>query len=161
MAKMLRTEPPSSSVARLLDPAAAARAVQRPSPDRYLQPASPVVQPQSLPDDQPCTQATQPAKREIVLTHEADVALDHLLSLFRRATGTRLSTSHVVRIILIVARNAFDAIDYELSRIGPLSLPSNARDRNAERQAFELTLAKAVARAIRDATIHDSSTRSS
>ena len=151
MAKMLRHEPPSSFVARLLDPVAANRAVQKVAvyhgdPTAFTTDPTPAE-----PNDLAAARTRGPVKREIVLTRETDTALDQLLALFRRSTGARLSTSHVVRVILLVAYLAMDRLESELASIGPLDLPSNARNREAERKQFESMLAQTLAGAVRDA----------
>lgn len=152
MAKNLRTTPPSSSVARLLDPVAASRAIEKVS--GYL-PPSRTVEPPITPT--PSRAAVDLAgarliKREVVLTPETDAILDELVEAFRRATRTRLSTSHVVRAMLLSAQHAGDGIRTHLHQAGCVRLPSNARGRDAEREHFELLLARAFATAMREAT---------
>lgn len=148
MAKMLQTEPPSSSIARLLDPVAASRAVQTIAVCDPEQADSPEDTAQPRARD---AHSGASVKREIVLTRETDAILDHLLNLFRRQTCTRLSTSHVIRVMLLMTQLATDTLHTELARVGPLNLPSNARGRETERQRFESILAQALGRAVRAA----------
>ncbi len=88
-------------------------------------------------------------KREFVLTPEADATLDRLVELYRRATRTRLSSSHVIRSMLLACRQAMDAFFSELSAMQPMKLPSNAQGRDAERNRFESALADAFRNAMR------------
>ena len=151
MAKNLRTSPPSSSVARLLDPVAAARAIQQVSAHDAGPPASPPMTAWPGQDIRLAPPRERLVKREIVLTPEADAVLDQLLGLYRQATRTRLSTSHVIRAMLLSAQYAMDALDNELEHVGALRLPSNARGRDAERRRFEMSLARAFAKAMQHA----------
>lgn len=149
MAKTLRTSPPSSSIARLLDPLAASRAIEKVSgyPPQGLTaepPAAPLQSPAGVGDP-----GARPIKREVVLTPETDAILDELVEAFRRATRTRLTTSHVVRAMLLSAHHAGAAIQDHLYQAGYVRLPSNARNHAAERQRFELLLARAFAVAMR------------
>lgn len=144
MAKPLRTDPPSSSVARLLDPSAAARATIRvpldqaglPRPDLPPHPISNVAMPALI-------------KREFILTPEANATLERLIDLYRRGTRTRLAASHVLRAILLVLRDALDTLAAELTDLPPTKLPSNARGRDADRKRFEQTLAECLRTALR------------
>lgn len=151
MAKTLRTSPPSSSVARLLDPIAASRAIEKvsghPLPNMTSEyPSAPIQDPRAVSDPGP-----RLIKREIVLTPETDAILDELVEAFRRATRTRLTTSHVVRAMLLSAQHAGAAIQDHLHQAGYVRLPSNAQGHAAERQHFELLLARAFAVAMRKA----------
>lgn len=94
-------------------------------------------------------------KREFVLTPEADATLDRLVELYRRATRTRLSTSHVIRSILLATGQGMDALLSELSLMQPMRLPSNAPGRDAERTRFESALAHAFRNAMRCSALLD------
>ncbi|MCL4740963.1 MAG: hypothetical protein KJZ54_02055 [Phycisphaerales bacterium] len=163
MAKPLREPPPSSSVARLFDMGAAARAIATPAAepnpppsalptpeaasDRPIRTSSPPV-----PQETPARQATgeQPTlKRELVLTPSADQAFGTLVELYRRTTGTRLTSSHVARAMLKAVAHCMDEIEREATRIGPLKLPANARGRELERERFEARIADAFAAGMR------------
>ncbi len=145
MAKALSNKPPSSSVARLFDQGAVARAL------------SPVTPPGQTPDVshfQPVAddgRPPQPAviKREFVLTPATEEALTRLVQVYRNATGTRLSNSHVLRAMLRGVDHGLSAIEREANRMGSLKLPSNAKGREAERERFEHALTSSFIAAMR------------
>jgi hypothetical protein len=143
MAKPLQTDPPSSSVARLLDPSAAARATIR-IPLDHGSVASPEISPH------PGLKVTTSAliKREFILTPEANATLDRLIDIYRRGTRTRLAASHILRTLLLVTQDALDALAAELTDLPPMKLPSNARGREADREHFEQSLAEALRTAL-------------
>lgn len=139
MAKSLAARPPTSAVARLLDGDAAARAVSvltltaKPLREESEPPA-----PTPVATGEPAT-----VKRELVLTPAADAALSRLVTLYRQATGTKLTTSHVARAVLHVVAACEPFIEREAATLGPTPLPSNAKGREAERDAFERHIARA------------------
>lgn len=91
-------------------------------------------------------------KREFMLTRVADDSLYEAVRALSRATGTSLSNSHFLRVILKVVANAIPEIEREASRLrGTVERPGNARENQAEREEYELTLAVAVAAAIKGA----------
>ena len=161
MAKPLRTPPPTSSVARFLDVDAATRAVASNAP------ASQPPQPHSTASETPLsirpelnsrtgfsdgtTSDALHIKREFILSLEAEETLLRLVDLYRRSTGARLSGSHLLRAILKGAAACMGSIEQEVHRMGRLKLPSNARGREAQREAFEERLAEAFVNAIRAA----------
>ncbi len=156
MAKSLATPPPSSSVARLLDLSAAARAVAvnatPPEPvethgDSSREPTE-VEAPIQL---TPPSRDKAHLKREVVLTSETDEVFSRLVELYRRSTGTKLTASHVARAILKGADHCMHHLEREARRIGPTKLPSNARGRELERARFEARLADAFIAGIRSA----------
>jgi hypothetical protein len=136
MARSLIHSPPSSTVARLLDAGAAARATS----------AAPIA-PSNVPTDQglPPTQDSGAVtnsecatiKRELTLSPAGDDVFEQLIELYRRATGTRLSASHLARAMLRGLAHCLPALQREANRIGRLKLPSNARGRELERERFE------------------------
>lgn len=145
MAKALRNKPPTSSVARLFDQGAVARALSpTASPEQVPAPTQPA----------PVAHGSRPAgsaviKREFVLTPTAEEALTRLVQVYRNATGTRLSNSHVIRAVLRGVAHGLPAIEREATRVGSLKLPSNAKGREAERERFENTLASSFIAAMR------------
>jgi hypothetical protein len=151
MPKPLRDPQPTSSVARLLDLGAAARALARKlpvdesvTPPGLVEPASPV---EGFGSFRP---AHAPySKRELVLTRPADEALTRLVDVYRHATGTRLTTSHVARAILNGVAHCMDQLEKHAKRLGPLRLPSNARGKVLERERFEARIADAFIEGIR------------
>jgi len=145
MAKVLSKKPPTSSVSRLFDQGAVSRAlsptissVQTPEP----------VEIQAVQRD---NRAVQPVviKREFVLTPASEETLARLVQVYRNATGTRLSNSHVMRIVLRGVAHGLSAIEREANLIGLLKLPSNAKGREEERKRFENLLARSFIAAMR------------
>ncbi len=145
MAKALDNKPPTSSVARLFDQGAVARAL---SPANSCRKALDATELQPVAHD---SRPPQPAviKREFVLTPTAEEALTRLVQVYRKATGTRLSNSHVMRAVLRGVAHGMPTIEREADRLGPLKLPSNAKGREAERERFENTLASSFIAAMR------------
>jgi hypothetical protein len=97
----------------------------------------------------PSVGETPRIKRELVLTASADQTLTRLVSAFRSATDTRLTTSHAVRSLLKAVALCLDLIERESHQVGPVRLPSNARGREQDRERFEALLADAVLRGMR------------
>jgi hypothetical protein len=100
-------------------------------------------------------------KREFMLTPAADDSLYNAIRILSRATGTTLSNSHFLRVVLRVIEHAMPEIEREALRLGKLNRPGNARDNRAEREEFELTIAEAVAAALRTCPPFGSDTASS
>lgn len=162
MAKPLRDPSPSSSVARLLDTDAAARAVSPGAPPRLTldltrECGDPRMELSSR-DHSIVTPSTAPLdaatliKREFILDATADASLNQLIDLLRNATGARLSGSHVVRAVLHGIAACTESLRREAAEIGRLKLPSNARGRGDERRRFEGTIAAAIINGIRAAS---------
>lgn len=142
MAKTLHTPTPSSSIARLLDPVAAAQATQRVG---AIQAHVPDAQTADF-----CGTGCRldrvtagPIKREIVLTPETDATLDRIVRLYRAATHTRVSTSQVVRAMLLGVAPKMQQLQYHANQLGPQKLPGNAPNSQTERDEFENRLAVA------------------
>lgn len=145
MARALKNEPPTSSVGRLLDREAVARA---------LHPPFESSRPQSCSDGRPSmTQArnreSAVLKREFVLTSEAEETLSQLVQTYRQATRTRLSNSHMIRALLRGVAHGMSEIQREAELLGALKLPSNAKGREREREWFEDALASSFVSAMR------------
>ena len=145
MARALKNEPPTSSVGRLFDREAIARA---------LHPPSESSRPPSYSDDCPSTTQVRKResailKREFVLTSEAEETLSQLVQTYRQATRTRLSNSHVIRALLRGAAHGMSEIQREAELLGTLKLPSNAKGREHERDRFEDSLASSFVSAMR------------
>lgn len=152
MARPLRETPPSSAVARLLDVGAAARAI---TATAVTAPETTNVDLRPGPADEPRSgDLTRPAlvKREFVLTPAAERSLLTLIDSIRRATGARVSASHVLRALLVAVEHAGPQIDHEARRLGALKLPSNASGRDSERAAFERRIAAALVAGLRAAS---------
>lgn len=146
MAKSLRQPPPSSSVARLLDPQAVRRATEPPLAAGSEEPAHPPLRGFDSTDE-------RFAKREFTLSKPTDQTFCRLLELYRRETGTRLTASQLFRAMLRAAAPALPCVEGELQRIGRLRLPGNARDREGDRVRFEQRLAAAFAEGMRRAPV--------
>lgn len=158
MPKPLREPPPSSSVARLLDLDAAARAVARRSVE-HMPPSKTTVSEASNPHANADEARSRPEsphiKRELVLTPSADEAFTRIVEIYRRATGTRLTTSHVARAIMRGLLHCIHHLEKEAKRIGPMKLPANAKGRELERDRFEARIADAFIAGIRAAPAMD------
>lgn len=138
MAKTLSFSPPSSSVARLLDSAAVTRAL---SPVRV-----PTAEVRRTASDTACHRPLRSIKREVVLGPDTAVILDRLVDELRRATGTRLSTSHAVRAILLGLSPCMGGIAAQASG-GSWRLPPNGETHHDDRGLFERRLADVIASA--------------
>lgn len=88
-----------------------------------------------------------------MLTRLADEGLDEAIRLLSRATGTTLSNSHFLRAMLKVVANAMPEIEREASKLGKLKRPGNARENQAEREEYELKLARAIAASLKSAPL--------
>ncbi len=145
MAKALSNKPPSSSVARLFDRSAVARALSSTaSPEQVPDP----IQPEPVATGSRITKSAV-IKRELTLTPAAEEALTRLVQVYRNATGTRLSNSHMIRAVLRGVVHGLSAIEREANRMGPLKLPSNGKGREVEREQFESALASSFIAAMR------------
>lgn len=156
MAKPLHEPLPSSSIARLLDHDAASRATAPPlaaplSPRAAASSASssttPVVR---------AGEASVCIKREFTLCSHTDEVFNRLADIYRRATRTRLSNSHVMRALLRGVADCLDGLELEANkRLVPQKLPSNARGREAERAQFEERLARVLIAGVRATSVDD------
>lgn len=145
MARTLSKKPPTSSVARLFNREAASRALAA-SRTQVCTEESPNNR-MPLPPDRIARAAV--IKREFVLTPETEDTLMRLVQVYRRATGTRLSNSHVLRVVLRGIQHGLAAIEREANVLGTLKLPSNAKGREVERERFENALASNFIAAMR------------
>ncbi len=98
---------------------------------------------------QVCKRESTVLKREFVLTSEAEETLSQLVQTYRQATRTRLSNSHVIRALLRGVAHGMSEIQREAELLGTLKLPSNAKDREHERDRFEDALASNLVSAMR------------
>lgn len=150
MARSLIHSPPSSTVARLLDASAAARAiggVPLTTPNTPAGAISPAPQaPEVLARPEYIL-----IKRELTLSPATDATFEQLIELYRGATGARLSASHLTRAMLKGLAHCLPSLQREAARIGRLKLPSNAREREQERELFERRIARAFIAGIRAA----------
>ena len=162
MAQTLRKPPPTSAVASFLDSDAAARAtgmndVAPPdSMPRQNSPSLSMAPPASEYPSHPFVRTAQPMdskpaviKRELALNLQTDETFTRLVEIFRRHTGTRMSSSHLARAMFIGMECCLDRIEREAKRCGRQKLPSNARGREAERESFERAIARAIIAGIR------------
>ena len=149
MPKTLTEPPPTSSVARLLDKGAVARALSPgPSPPRAPSAFSEAAGVSLISGDGEAPRPS-PVKREFVLSREADATLATLVSIYRQATGSRLSASHIVRALLRSAEHGLESVEREAQRLGFLKLPSNGKGHEAQRKVFEAKLAGSFIAAMR------------
>lgn len=160
MAKQLQAQSTSSPIARLLDMQTAANAVAaapvvhrpqpengpagRPPPSAVSNQDNPATEPRWTPGPRSHPAELRFIKRELVLTTETDETFTRLIDAFRRATGTRLSASHMARAMLRAVAFAMPSVEHEAARLGTMKLPSNARGRGIERERFEARLADAL-----------------
>ncbi|MBX6313676.1 MAG: hypothetical protein IRY99_12270 [Isosphaeraceae bacterium] len=91
---------------------------------------------------------TPSIKREFMLTPSADDTLFRAVRILSRATGTNLSNSHFLRVMLKVIAEAIPQIEKEASLLGKLKRPGNSAANQPEREDYEQRLAGAVAAAI-------------
>lgn len=151
MAKPLHRPPPSSSIARLLDQDAAARAIAAPPSEPGVSPVvGSALSAPAIPRAEVCVQP-RTIKRELTLTVATDETLTQLVDLYRRSTGTRLSTSHVARAMLRAVAYCMGSVEREARRIGRRKLPANAPGCETQRERFEHRLAQALVNGIRTA----------
>jgi hypothetical protein len=90
-------------------------------------------------------------KREFVLTQSAEDTFCELVALYQRATGTKLTASHVARAMLRGVAHCMESLEREAKYIGRQKLPSNARAKEADRERFEEHIAMAFVAGIRGA----------
>lgn len=151
MARPLRENPPTSSITRLLDAAAATRALGIPA---STLPVQALHQPEAS-----CPSTTAPfagplrrkTTRELHLCPESDAALEALIQTLRGATGTRLSASHVARALLRAAAHCLVDIQTAAAELQPQPLPSNAAGYEHERERFEEQLKATMLAGLRGA----------
>lgn len=155
MPKPLRDESPTSSVARFFDREAASRAVIARRRDvAALSSTGTRHYPPLSHGEADAAQECIPVKREFTLSDEADQTCSALLDMLRRSTGTRMSSSHLLRGMFKGIAACLPAVESEARRIGRLKLPSNARGRDAERTTFEQRLAEVLINGIRSAAAY-------
>lgn len=147
MAKALTTQPPSSSVARLLDSAAATRAIAgRPSfsnDTRELDAERTFTLP-SVPRDVP-----RMPKRELSLCGETDATLETMVHRLRSGTGARVTPSQVVRAMLRAFAPVADLVDRHAAANGPWRMPATSREARVSRQEFDARLAVVLRETLR------------
>lgn len=130
MAKPLTNEVPSSAVARLLEPGIGRAALA----EAPAKPEAPVQSAGEVPN----------VKREFILTQSTDETLTHMTSLLSKATGTDVSNSHFLRVLLKVLEGARPEIEKQAWAVGSLKRPSNARGKERDRERYEEALARAL-----------------
>lgn len=148
MPRTLRDPPPTSSLARLLDTDAAARATARghdAPKDRhgtgdglFGSEARPAVRAEP---EWPDVVRPSRIKREILLCAETDETLDEVVRILRLSTRSRVTTSHVVRAFMRAIARRMDDIRRQAVHLGPRRLPSNSAGNEQSRRDFEEALA--------------------
>ena len=148
MARTLRDPPPTSSLARLLDNDAAARAISRHRDsveDQYGAGAAPInrgAQPEARSSTEwPDVIRPSRIKREVLLCCDTDETLDEVVRMLRLSTRSRVTTSHVVRALLRALSRRLDEIRRQAVHLGPRRLPSNSAGSEHARRDFEEALA--------------------
>lgn len=151
MARSLRDTPPTSSVARLFDSNAAGRATRSLGPiDAHGHDPGEHENARSPAGGMRATAPKcKPIKREILLSREADAAMERLVQMLRDATGARLTASHVARALLLAAEHAAPCIQQAAELLGPETLPSNAPAYESARRRFESRIARAIVEGMR------------
>jgi len=154
MAKTLHEPTPTSAVARLLDRGAAARALQpvSDSAPRDIEPATRTTAVQDL--NKPPPTPAPATKREFLLSTDAERTFNQLMTLYRDATGSRLTSSQLFRAILRAIAHALPEIEREVCRLGAMRLPANGRGFESQREHFERRLATAFAAGMRAAATY-------
>lgn len=158
MAKMLSTNPPTSSLARLLDSSAAGGAVEpiAPPPASGGQFGPPLEHRAAAAAPEPATSrapARSPSrdlpsiKRELVLSPLAEATFAELVDVLRRTTGTKLTASHAFRSLMRALRPAVTTLAGRSDCVR-LRLPSNAPGYEKERETFEEALCRLLVSAI-------------
>jgi hypothetical protein len=90
-------------------------------------------------------------KREFMLTPLADDGMHEAIRVLSRGTGTTLSKSHFLRILIKVIASAIPDIEREVSELGKLKRPANTRESQVDREEYEQQIAQAVAAALKTA----------
>ena len=83
-----------------------------------------------------------------MLTPSADDTLFEAVRTLSQATGTSLSNSHFLRVLLKVVADAMPQIEEAASELGELKRPGNAPENQADREEYEQRMAEAVAAGI-------------
>lgn len=134
MAKHIKPTP-RSSAARFLTPDASTHqvgaAMQEASDSSLLDHSSADV-PRPL----------QKVKREFVLTRETDAIINEVVSVLRDVSGTRLSSSHVLRGLARLLVRHLPSIRHAAVAMGPQRLPATGTGHALARLAFEQYLAQ-------------------
>ena len=158
MAKMLSTNPPTSSLARLLDSSAAGGAVGPivPPPASGGQLVPPLEHAAAPVASEPATSRAPvrsssrdlpTIKRELVLSPLAEATFAELVDVLRRTTGTKLTASHAFRSLMRALRPAVTTLAGRTDSVR-LRLPSNALGYETERETFEDALCRLLVSAI-------------
>jgi hypothetical protein len=85
-------------------------------------------------------------QREFQLTRSTDAILEDLVMLYRRATGSDVTRSHVLRSVLKAVAEQLPELREAAEGIGPLRRPSNARGFEEAREEFEEQIKEAFRR---------------
>ena len=88
-------------------------------------------------------------KREFRLTKSTDETLEEFVTLYKHATGSDLTRSHVLRAVVKAIGEAMPTLRREAEKIGPLKRPSNAKGCEDRREEFEGSITDAFKRGMR------------
>lgn len=141
MARRITNRQMTSSVARLLSPAAATAALA--PVDRGVS-----VRQDEHPHAVIPTGRTRHIKREFILSAETDATLCELVAVFNQSTSSRLTASQVVRALLIAVRPALPAIQAAAIAKVLTARPGNASALRYARDAFEQLLGTVIAKGV-------------
>lgn len=101
------------------------------------------------------TSSPQLIKREFILTEAADDTFTRLLMLYRRATQTRMTASHLLRAMMISVSHCFASLEHAARKMSQERLPPNGPAFEVQRAAFERRVAEALVSGIRSAAALD------
>ena len=88
-------------------------------------------------------QASITRKREIGFSTRSNEVLDKLVHAYSDATASTVTTSHVIRAMLLAAEEALPEILDEISSLGPMKRPGNEKKFDVEREEYEKALGAA------------------
>jgi hypothetical protein len=151
MPKPLLRPQPTSSVANIIEESVAKAALARVAPGRRVidethhdDQATPAVDAEALTE-------TPTIRRQFILTPSADVTLKHVVAVYSKATGSELTNSHFLRVMLKALEHAMPQLEQEAEHMGKLKRPKNDRANEAQREEFERKLASSLVTGMRAA----------
>jgi len=106
-----------------------------PAVQKVTRPAMKIVPPRAEPQER--TAEPVDRQREFQLTRSTDETLEDLVLLYKRATGSEITRSHILRAVLKAIAERMPELKREAEAIGPLRRPSNARGFEEAREEFE------------------------
>jgi hypothetical protein len=159
MAKALKKEPPTSSVAGLLDVNIGAAAIKPPQntdaqmrtpPERQVPEGQVSPPPAPLPEPGPIVESTS-VMRQFSLSHSTSETLKELVEVYSRASGLDLKLSEVLRAVLVALDHAMPELRREAVHIGRLKRPKHERGNEGLRDELDRKIARAIVAGMRAA----------